>query len=62
MKDDVVEWAEVPGAIGYLVYCDGAFFAAVDGCLCGMPAGRGRVYTVKAVSAAGVTSRAVRAL
>ena len=62
VKEGVVEWAEVPGAIGYLVYCDGRFVAAVDSCFYAPGEGRSHLYTVKAVSAAGVTSCAVHAL
>lgn len=55
-------WAAVPDAAGYLVFCDGNYLTAVEGTSCRVDQAEGHIYTVKAVSAVGATSRAVRAL
>lgn len=55
-------WEAVPGAIGYLVFCDGNFLAVVEGTSYTSKAGDGHLYTVKTVSAAGTTSLAAKAL
>ena len=52
-------WTAVPGAVGYLVYADGRFLAAVEGTV--HPVEPGHAYAVKAVSALGVTSHATQA-
>lgn len=62
IEGNQLSWKSVPEAIGYLVFRDGDFLAAVDKTTYTDKKESGHIYTVKAVSAGGVTSKAVRAL
>ncbi len=58
---DQITWEASKEAVGYLLFRNGKFVAAVDGTSYAKPVLDG-IYTVKAVAASGVTSLAVKAL
>ena len=61
-NSEEIVWNKVDGAVGYLVFCDGDFVAAVDDTSYKTGTEKGHFYTVKSVSSIGATSIEAKAL